>query len=191
MDITKKHVVNIGLWTKGKNQGEGLEAARQMPDVHFHFVGNQAGNFKDYWEPLMKDVPDNVKIWGEQTDTDLFMKAADLFMFNSTWECNPLVLREAISHGLPILARNLPQYYNMFTDYIRNLNPIMIVPQIRDMLTSVNNYPMPLDNTSKDFAKNNLNLYKKAMSVIPHKNIVNDYNINSYFNLILLNCFYV
>ena len=181
MDITKKHVVNIGLWTKGKNQGEGLEAARQMPDVHFHFVGNQAGNFKDYWEPLMKDVPDNVKIWGEQTDTDLFMKAADLFMFNSTWECNPLVLREAISHGLPILARNLPQYYNMFTDYIRNLNPIMIVPQIRDMLTSVNNYPMPLDNTSKDFAKNNLNLYKKAMSVIPHKNDVNDYNIIQHF----------
>ena len=177
MDITKRHVVNIGLWTRGKNQGEGLEAARQMPDVHFHFVGNQAGNFKDYWEPLMKDVPDNVKIWGEQADTDLFMKAADLFMFNSTWECNPLVLREAISHGLPILARNLPQYKNMFTDYIRNLNPIMIVPQIRDMLMSPNNYPMPLDNPSVFFAKNNLNLYKHAVSVIPHKNIVNDYNI--------------
>ena len=77
MDITKKHVVNIGLWTRGKNQGEGLEVARQMPDVHFHFVGNQAGNFKDYWEPLMKDVPENVNIWGERTDTDLFMKAAD------------------------------------------------------------------------------------------------------------------
>ena len=148
-----------------------------MPDVHFHFVGNQAGNFKDYWEPLMKDVPENVKIWGEKADTDLFMKAADLFMFNSTWECNPLVLREAISHGLPILARNLPQYKDMFTDYIRNLNPIMIVPQIRDMLTSPNNYPMPLDNPSVFFAKNNLNLYKHAVSVIPHKNIVNDYNI--------------
>jgi autotransporter strand-loop-strand O-heptosyltransferase len=181
MDITKKHVVNIGLWTRGKNQGEGLEAARQIPDVHFHFVGNQAGNFIDYWEPLMKDVPDNVKIWGEQADTDLFMKAADLFMFNSTWECNPLVLREAISHGLPILARNLPQYKDMFTDYIRNLNPIMIVPQIRDMLTSPNNYPMPLDNPSLFFAKNNLNLYKHAVSVIPHKNIVNDYNITQHF----------
>ena len=181
MDIRKKHVVNIGLWTRGKNQGEGLEAARQMPDVHFHFVGNQAGNFKDYWEPLMKDLPDNVKIWGEQIDTDLFMKAADLFMFNSTWECNPLVLREAISNGLPILARNLPQYKNMFTDYIRNLNPIMIVPQIRDMLTSPNNYPMPFDNPSIFFAKNNLNLYKHAMSVIPHKNDIKDYNITHNF----------
>jgi len=181
MDSTKKHVVNIGLWTKGKNQGEGIEAARQMPDVEFHFVGNQAGNFKDYWEPLMKDLPDNVTVWGERNDTDVFMKAADLFMFNSTWECNPLVLREAISYGKPILARNLIQYYDMFTDYIRNLNPIMIVPQIRDMLTSPNNYPMPLDNPSIFFAKNNLNLYKKAMSVIPHKNSVNDYNITQHF----------
>ena len=47
-------------------------------------------------------------------------------MFNSTWECNPLVLREAISYGKPILARNLPQYKDMFTNYITNLNPIMI-----------------------------------------------------------------
>ena len=181
MNITKKHVVNIGLWTKGKNQGEGLEAARQMPDVHFHFVGNQAGNFKDYWEPLMKDVPDNVKIWGEQTNTDLFMKAADLFMFNSTWECNPLVLREAISYGKPILARNLPQYKDMFTKYITNLNPIMIVPQITSMLASPVNYPIPIDNPSIFFAKDNLNLYKHAMSVIPHKNDVNDYNITQHF----------
>lgn len=177
MDITKKHVVNIGLWTRGKNQGEGLEAARQMPDVHFHFVGNQAMNFKDYWEPLMKDVPDNVKIWGEQTDTDLFMKAADLFMFNSTWECNPLVLREAISYGKPILARNLPQYKDMFTKYITNLNPVIIVTQIRNMIEAPSNYTIPIDNPSILFAKNNLNMYNKAMSVIPHKNIVNDYNI--------------
>ena len=177
MDRSKKHVVNIGLWTRGKNQGEGLEAARQMPDVHFHFVGNQAGNFKDYWEPLMKDVPDNVTIWGERDDADVFMKAADLFMFNSTWECNPLVLREAISYGKPILARNLPQYKDMFTKYITNLNPIMIVPQITSMLASPVNYPIPIDNPSIFFAKNNLNLYKHAVSVIPHKNIVNDYNI--------------
>ena len=177
MDITKKHVVNIGLWTRGKNQGEGLEAARQMPDVHFHFVGNQAGNFIDYWEPLMENVPENVTIWGERTDTDQFMKAADVFMFNSTWECNPLVLREAISYGKTILARNLPQYKDMFTKYITNLNPIMIVPQIRNLLEFPARYPIPTDNLPMTFANNNLNLYKHAASVIPHKNNVNDYNI--------------
>ena len=114
----RANVLNVGLWTKGKNQGEGLEIARKYPDVDFHFVGNQAGNFADYWEPLMKDIPDNVRIWGERNDVDEFMIAADIFMFNSTWECNPLVLREAIGYGLPVIARNLPQYEDMFTKYL-------------------------------------------------------------------------
>lgn len=118
----KIHVINVGLWTSGKNQGEGVEIAKLLkksnPEIVFHFIGNQAGNFQEYWGPIMKSVPMNVRVWGERSDIDTFMKAADVFMFNSTWECNPLVLREAISYGLKILARNLPQYLEMFTKYI-------------------------------------------------------------------------
>jgi autotransporter strand-loop-strand O-heptosyltransferase len=126
MDINKKHILNVGIWTKGKNQSEGLDIARQYPDCMFHFVGAMASNFSEYWEPLMKDIPDNVKIWGERSDVEDFMTAADVFMFNSTWECNPLVLREAAAHGLPIMARNLPQYGDMFQKY---LDPIHSDPR--------------------------------------------------------------
>jgi autotransporter strand-loop-strand O-heptosyltransferase len=126
MDVDKKHILNVGIWTKGKNQSEGLEIARQYPDCVFHFVGAMASNFSEYWEPLMKDIPDNVKIWGERSDVEDFMTAADVFMFNSTWECNPLVLREAAAHGLPIMARNLPQYGDMFYKY---LDPIHSDPR--------------------------------------------------------------
>ena len=80
------HTSNKGLWTPGKNQSEGIEIARKYPDMMFHFVGNQAGNFKHYWEPLMQDLPPNVKVWGERTDINHFMLASDVFMFNSTWE---------------------------------------------------------------------------------------------------------
>jgi len=122
----KIHVINVGLWTKGKNQGEGVEIARLLrktnPEIVFHFIGNQASNFKDYWGPIMKNLPMNVKVWGERADVDTFMKAADVFMFNSTWECNPLVLREAISYGLKVLCRNLPQYMDMFTPYIEPID---------------------------------------------------------------------
>lgn len=117
-NVLRPNVVNIGLWTPGKNQKEGLEIARRYPHMDFHFVGNQAGNFKDYWEPLMENLPENVKIWGERDDISTFLKAADIFMFNSTWECNPLVIREAVSYALPIVARNLPQYEGMFDNYI-------------------------------------------------------------------------
>jgi autotransporter strand-loop-strand O-heptosyltransferase len=121
MNPLKTHVLNVGLWTPGKNQGEGVEIARQLPDIEFHFVGNQAINFKHYWEPFMTNLPDNVHVWGERSDVDKFMTACDVFMFNSTWECNPLVIRQAASHGLPILARNLPQYVGMFDGWITPL----------------------------------------------------------------------
>jgi autotransporter strand-loop-strand O-heptosyltransferase len=121
MNPLKTHVLNVGLWTPGKNQGEGVEIARQLPDIEFHFVGNQAINFKHYWEPFMTNLPDNVHVWGERSDVDVFMQACDVFMFNSTWECNPLVVRQAASHGLPILARNLPQYVGMFDGWITPL----------------------------------------------------------------------
>jgi len=114
----KKHVLNVGLWTKGKNQGEMLEIARKYPDIQFHSVGNQAMNFAEYWEPLMKDVPANVKIWGERADIDTFMNAADIFMFNSINECAPLVLKEAISYKLPIVSRLLPSYPTEYADYL-------------------------------------------------------------------------
>ena len=120
------HVINVGLWTKGKNQGEGVEIAKLLrksnPEIMFHFIGNQAPNFREYWGPIMKNIPLNVKVWGERADVDKFMKAADIFMFNSTWECNPLVLREAISYGLKVLTRNLPQYMDMFTKYVEPID---------------------------------------------------------------------
>ena len=115
-DKNIKHILNVGLWTPGKNQAEGLEIAEKNPNFHFHFVGNLAGNFQHYWQPLMekaKSLP-NVTIHGEHKNVSKFLTAADIFMFNSTWECNPLALREAIAYKLPIISRNLPQYEDMF-----------------------------------------------------------------------------
>ena len=152
-----KNVVNVGLWTKGKNQGEGIEIARKYPEFTFHFVGNQAGNFKDYWEPLMKDLPNNVIVHGERSDVDEFMKMADVFMFNSTWECNPLVLREAISYGLPIIARNLPQYGDMFTKYLQPIDT--------DLNTIEANYEIPKNNQSHHFALKHQEAYEKILEL--------------------------
>ena len=70
----------------------------------------------------MQNLPPNVKVLGERTDIDHFMLASDVFMFNSTWECNPIVLREAIGYGLPIVARNLPQYAGMYDNYTYSID---------------------------------------------------------------------
>lgn len=157
MDATKKHILNVGIWAEWKNQKEGLEIARKYPDCVFHFVGAMASNFSSYWEPLMKDIPDNVKIWGERADVDTFMEAADVFMFNSTWECNPLVLREATANCLPIMARNLPQYGDMFQKY---LDPIDSDPR-----TLTRKYKATNSNNSRFFALEHEKAYKAILEL--------------------------
>jgi GR25 family glycosyltransferase involved in LPS biosynthesis len=117
LDPNKKHVLNVGLFTPGKNQGEIFEYAKHLPDYQFHFVGNQAGNFQFYWGDLMNNKPDNCVIWGERNDVDLFYDAADLFLFTSKLELSPLVIREALSWDLPILMYDLPIYNNDFDKY--------------------------------------------------------------------------
>lgn len=161
LDVNKKHVLNVGLWTQGKNQGEGVEIARQLPDIEFHFVGNQAINFKHYWEQFMVDLPPNVHVWGERSDVDVFMRACDIFMFNSTWECNPLVVRQAASHGLPILARNLPQYCGMFDDWITPLQKDKMVEQLQSIKAPKKK---PSSSALFDFKMNQMFIYNTVLT---------------------------
>ncbi len=111
-----KHVLNVGLFTAGKNQGELFELAKKFEGekVLFHFVGNQAVNFKEYWDPIMKEKPENCIVHGERSDVDLFYKAADLFYFCSNFELNPLAVKEALSHRLPTFIKRLHTYKDSY-----------------------------------------------------------------------------
>ena len=177
LDSKKIHIINVGLWTSGKNQGEGIEIARHFQDrnVEFHFVGNQASNFENYWGPLMSDLPSNVRIWGERSDVETFMKASDILMFNSTWECNPLVIREAASLGLKIIARNLPQYVGMFNNIITPLSDELLtnVSLLRKLISSTRDYQI-LDGMTEEFAEKHYNLYKFLLAEEPRKNYKNN-----------------
>jgi FkbM family methyltransferase len=124
LDPNKIHFLNVGLFTSRKNQAEIIRYAKQLLNhpVQFHFIGNQADNFKSYWEPLMKDFPINCKWWGERKDVDTFYNAMDVFLFTSRGTANdketsPLVIREAIGWDLPLVLYNLPVYCGMYDKY--------------------------------------------------------------------------
>ena len=180
LDMFKTHVLNVGLWTSGKNQGEGVEVARTLvesnPDIQFHFIGNQAPNFEDYWGPIMKNLPPNVKVWGERNDVDKFMQACDVLMFNSTWECNPLVIRESINYGMKILTRNLPQYMGMFDKYIKPISGEVedISEQLVKLINRDDTYELPNDT---DFGDNLLSMYRTVVNeqIRHNEPIKNDY----------------
>ena len=116
LDPTWKHVLHVGLFTPGKNQLELFAIASQLEKykIKFHFVGNQAGNFKDYWEPLMQHIPDNCVVWGEHDDVGKFYEAMDLFYFPSKFELSPIAIKEALSYGLPCMFRKLDTYLDMY-----------------------------------------------------------------------------
>lgn len=116
-DKSWKHVVNVGLFTERKNQKYIFEIARKLENskIKFHFIGNQADNFKSYWEPLMNNKPENCIVWGEKDNVNEFLEASDLFMFPSKGdrnnkELNPIAIKEAIEYGIPMMMYNLDVY---------------------------------------------------------------------------------
>ena len=124
-----RHIVIIGLFTPRKNQKYAFEIANELADykIKFHFLGNQAGNFAHYWEPLMEwkkenSNLDNCIVWGERADTELFIQASDLFLFPSKGdrgnkELNPIVIKEASEYNIPKLLYNLDVYLNKYVLY--------------------------------------------------------------------------
>jgi len=118
LDSNKKHIINVGLFTPGKNQAELIKYAKALQKfpIEFHFIGNQAPNFSDYWDPLMKELPSNCRVWGERSDVDTFYQAADLFVFTSVFELNPLCIKESLSWKTPVIFRNLETYSNSYNN---------------------------------------------------------------------------
>lgn len=124
LDPEYKHFVTVGLFTPRKNQAYAFQLAERLKNhkVKFHFLGNQAGNFASYWEPLMANKPDNCVVWGERNDVSEFLKACDVFFFPSKGdrgnkELNPIAIKEAMEYDdLIKVMYNLDVYCNKYND---------------------------------------------------------------------------
>jgi hypothetical protein len=123
LDPEYKHVINVGLFTHGKNQGYAFEIARLLQDykIQFHFIGNQAGNFIDYWKPIMETKPDNCIVWGERSDVDSFVQSCDVHLFTSRLELNPLSIKESLEYGKPTMIFDLHTYMGKYSGE-KNIN---------------------------------------------------------------------
>ena len=173
LDPSYKHVLHIGLFTPRKNQKEFFEYAEKFvgQKIQFHSIGCMADNFKYYWEPLLKDKPENIIIHGEKSNVDDFYSSMDLFLFTSKGTVNdketmPLVIREAISWNIPTLIYNLPVYENYF-DKFNNISYLDF----------------------NDFDKN-IDEINKSLKLEQEKNVViiSSYTANNTINKITLDC---
>lgn len=113
--IDKFVVLNVGLFCPNKNQAAIFEIARRVKQINgvpieYRFAGNLADNFTEYWKPLLNNKPDNVKILGElnKKEIEAEYKNANLLLHTSLSELNPIVIKEALAHGVPVCMPKYP-----------------------------------------------------------------------------------
>jgi len=170
------HILNVGLFNEFKNQGYVFEIAKKMIDykVNFHFIGNQATNFKDYWEPLLTDKPENCFVWGERSDVDIFYQASDMLIHPSTLELNPLAVREALSYNIPVFLKKLDTYGDSYDSIVTYLTGDIDT----DVKTIIDKFSFRLKgkNENDDSDKFKDLMYSEYDSILPEK-----YNYNISF----------
>lgn len=151
LDPTKKHVLQVGLFSNRKNQRFTFSLARLMPDVQFHFVGALPDNYRDHWQDLIDNKPPNCHIWRERSDVHTFYSCMDVVIFPSEGrygdtETNPLAIKEAIAWEIPLFLRNIPVYMNTYTESSKLKWMVQDLEEnakiLYSMLDLINNYTL-------------------------------------------------
>ena len=157
------HILNVGLFTKDKNQGYVFDMARKLKDykIDFHFVGNQAENFSSYWKPIIDEKPNNIFIYGERTDISIFYQASDLVVHPSILELNPLVIKEATSYDLPVYLNNLSTYLDSYDSY-KNIKYLSMDID-KDCKMVLDNFNIKRKDDNDTFEKLLTNEYKNVL----------------------------
>jgi glycosyltransferase involved in cell wall biosynthesis len=92
--------------------------ARQNKEWRLNIVGD--GPEKENLQKLINDnkLSDRVTIYSFTKDIQKFYSSASVFVLSSRWEGFPLVIMEALAHGLPIIASDIP----VCREFLRNID---------------------------------------------------------------------
>jgi len=113
-------VMSVGFVFIRKGIRDFIEAARELPDYDFVWVGRVLPSAllpRDTWR-MLTNTPRNVRFTGRVESVCDPLSAADVFVFPSYEENQGIVALEASACALPIVLRDLPVY----AEYIHETN---------------------------------------------------------------------
>lgn len=119
----------VGSLTKRKNASGILAAAIDLArnhDVTFTFVGAGGPSFEGVEIPIPDDVSASIHFLGQVNDQVRLAKeyeSAAVFLFPSFYEASPLPPTEAMAHGCPVVASDIPSLRERCKDAARYHHP--------------------------------------------------------------------
>lgn len=128
--------------------------AKTNSDWQLHIVGE--GQEKEFLLNLIKqnNLTDRIFIHPFTKDIGSFYSSASVFVLSSRWEGFGLVLCEAMAHGLPIIASNLPVVKEVLVDKNSLIFEKENIRELADRMTSIINMDLDkMGNASIEQAK--------------------------------------
>lgn len=127
-------VLTVAQQTPRKGIFEFLETAEKMPDYKFVWVGGYPygafSNDRSKIEAAKAKAGENVSFTGFVPDITSVYCGADLLFMPSFGEIMSIVVLEALSSGLPVVARDLPEFREVFsgiTDFFKTTDEAAFV----------------------------------------------------------------
>lgn len=140
-------VLSVGRLAPPKGHAVLLDAIAKLPqpqkgNLQFFIAGD--GSLREELEHQANrlDIHEQVTFLGIRQDIPELLRAADIFALPSLWEGLPLVILEAMSAGLPILATHVEG----ITDAIQDGKSGIVIPiqdpdEMKDKLILLGNQP--------------------------------------------------
>ncbi len=122
IDPSEKVVLSVAQISPRKGFYDFMNMALFNPEIRFIWVGGFPYSFvsKDYFKikRMIWHCPENVMFTGFVNDISEAYCAADAFVAPTYAETFGLAVLEALSSGLPVIARDIPEFREIYADNI-------------------------------------------------------------------------
>lgn len=146
-------VLTVAQRTPRKGIYDFLKTAKKFPDYHFLWIGGFPYSFfsKDYRKikNALKHKPKNTIFPGFVEDIFEVYSAADLFLMPSFAEGHSIVMLEALSMKLPMIARDTEEYKEAFNGTLQYFSRVADLKREMFSVTERKKYQKKAEEVSK------------------------------------------